>query len=216
MRLRLIRHGESEGNLAATLQGCRLDTPLSIRGRKQAESLAARLLSEPIDLVFASPMSRARETAEIVASPHGVGISLDPDLVEFDWGDWTGRTLDQEMERRVAELRARWRAGEIRDRAPGGESPVAAAERGARFLARLLATGALAPLVVAHGRFNRVLMTLLLGRDLSRMDEIRQRNGSVFIFEVGPDGVAHSVFLDDVEHLAPELRVVTGLNDSVR
>ncbi|MEO6326285.1 MAG: histidine phosphatase family protein [Thermoanaerobaculia bacterium] len=216
MRVCLIRHGESEGNVAATLQGCRLDTPLSPRGRKQAESLAIRLLNEPMDAVIASPMSRARETAEIVAAPHGLGISTDADLLEFDWGSWTGRSLDQEMERHVAELRARWRAGEVDVRTPGGESPVLAAVRAGRFLARLRAKKVLAPLVVAHGRFNRVLMALILNRDLSRMDEIKQRNGSVSIFELDEEGKATSVSLDDVEHLSAELRVVTGANDSVR
>jgi broad specificity phosphatase PhoE len=216
MRLCLIRHGESEGNVAATLQGCRLDTPLSPRGRKQAESLSIRLLQEPIDAVVASPMCRARETAEIVAAPHGLGVSTDSDLLEFDWGSWTGRSLDEEMERHVAELRARWRAGEVEVHPPGGESPIKAAERAGRFLARLRSRGALGPLVVAHGRFNRVLMTRILGRDLSRMDEIRQRNGSVSIFELDEDGHATSVSLDDVEHLSAELQVVTGANDSVR
>lgn len=202
--------------MAATLQGCRLDTPLSPRGRRQAESLSIRLLEEPVDSVVASPMSRARETAEIVAAPHGLGVSTDPDLLEFDWGSWTGRLLDQEMERHVAELRARWRAGEVDIRPPGGESPVHAAERASRFLTRLRSSGALSPLVVAHGRFNRVLMTRILERDLSRMDEVRQRNGSVSIFELDQDGHASPLLLDDVEHLSAQLRMVSGGSDSVR
>src|SRR5437660_1220172 len=81
---------------------------------------------------------------------------------------------------------------------------------------RLEKSGTAAPLVVAHGRFNRILMTLVLGRDLSRMDEIRQRNGSVSVFELGGASGPEAVRLDDVEHLAPNLRVVTGGSDSVR
>lgn len=216
MQLRLIRHGESAGNVAATLQGCRLDTPLSARGRRQAECVAIRLAEEPLDGVFASPLVRARETAEILAAPHGVGLRIDPDLVEFDWGVWTGRPLDDEMERQVAELRARWRAGEVDAPAPGGESPVAAARRARRFLARLQEAAPDAPAVVAHGRFNRVLMTVLLGRSLSRMDEIRQRNGSLSIFDLDGGAPGRALLLDDVAHLTPDLQVITKGSDSVK
>jgi broad specificity phosphatase PhoE len=136
--------------------------------------------------------------------------------VEFDWGIWTGRSLDDEMERQVAELRARWRAGEVDAPAPGGESPVVASRRAGRFLARLRASDPLAPAVVAHGRFNRVLMTVLLERELSRMDEIRQRNGSLSVFASNGSSPCRALLLDDVEHLSPELRVITPGSDSVK
>lgn len=215
MRLTLVRHGESEGNHSATLQGCRLDTPLTLRGRRQAESLAIRLFTHEIDAVVASPMRRAHETAEILGAPHGLAVATDPDLREFDWGLWTGQPLDEGMERLVAELRARWRSGDVNVSPPGGESPVLAARRAERVLERLKARAPLAPLVVAHGRFNRVLMTVLLGRDLSRMDEIRQRNGSVSVFD-WTEVPAQPLLLDDVGHLPAELRVMTGGSDSVR
>ena len=49
MKIFLVRHGESEGNLGGTLQGCRLDTPLTRRGRRQAEALAVRLAEAEIE-----------------------------------------------------------------------------------------------------------------------------------------------------------------------
>jgi broad specificity phosphatase PhoE len=216
MLIRLARHGESEGNFAGSLQGSRFDTPLSARGRRQAEALAIRLADEGIDAIWSSPMVRARETALIVAAPHGLSLSIDADLVEFDWGVWSGRPFDGALEQEVSSVRARWRAGET-DLAPaGGESPAHAARRGERFLARLEATGALAPLIVAHGRFNRILMTLLLGRPLSRMDEIRQRNGSLSAFERVGDAPATPVLLDDVTHIPGAIQTVSVLSDSVR
>lgn len=216
MQIVVIRHGESEGNVAATLQGCRLDLPLSPRGLRQAEMLAIRLAGENVDKVFSSPMVRARATAEVVAAPHGVSLVLDPSMVEFDWGDWTGRPLDEEMEGRVAELRARWRTGDTRVTAPGGESPEQAADRARGALARIRASGAQAPVVVAHGRFNRVLMSVLLGRPLSRMDEIKQRNGSLSSFTWDGTAPATPVLLDDIDHLPEELRVLVGGSDSVK
>jgi broad specificity phosphatase PhoE len=205
MLVRLVRHGESEGNVSGTLQGSRLDTRLSARGRRQAEALAIRLAEEPMDVVLASPMYRARETAEILAAPHGLGVLADADLVEFDWGVLTGLPFDETMERRVAELRERWRAGETDLAAPGGESPAIAALRVRRALERVARMRASYPVLVAHGRINRVLMTVLLGRDISRMDEVRQRNGCVSTIEWELDRAGSPVLLDDVAHMLPDL-----------
>lgn len=216
MLLRLARHGESEGNFAGSLQGSRFDTPLSARGRRQAEALAIRLADEGVDAVWASPMVRAKETAAIVAAPHGLSVSIDVDLVEFDWGAWSGRPFDAALEQEVSSVRARWRAGETDLAPPGGESPALAGVRAERFLGRLRATGARAPLVVAHGRFNRIVMTLLLGRPLARMDEIRQRNGSLSVFEWNGAAPAEAVLLDDVGHIPGPIRTVSVLSDSVK
>jgi broad specificity phosphatase PhoE len=221
VRVTVIRHGESEGNVAATLQGCRIDPPLSSRGRRQAEALSIRLSLEPVDVVVVSPMQRARETATSVVLPHGVPIRIDSDLVEFDWGSWTGRPLDEEMERHVEQLRTRWRAGDIGLATPGGESPLIAAERARRVLGHLQQSGAGAPVLVAHGRFNRILMAVLLGRDLSRMDEIRQRNASISVFEWDGVSGATPILLDSVDHLTGEASprepsAGTGLVESVR
>ncbi|HQR46258.1 MAG TPA: histidine phosphatase family protein [Thermoanaerobaculia bacterium] len=216
MRLYIVRHGESRGNLAGTLQGSRVDEPLSPRGLQQAEALAARLAPEPIDAVLASPMIRARQTAEIVSAPHGLPVETDRDLVEFDWGVWCGRPLDEAMEREVAAIRARWRAGDL-DAAPAdGESPASAGRRAARFLGRLQVAAGRHVLVVAHGRFNRILMATLLSRPLSRMDEIRQRNGSLSTFDWNGDGTVTPVLLDDVAHIPGDLRSVAGGSDSVK
>ncbi|MFI5198335.1 MAG: histidine phosphatase family protein [Thermoanaerobaculia bacterium] len=216
MLVRIARHGESEGNFAGSLQGSRVDTPLSARGRGQAECLAARLAGEAIDAVWASTMIRARETAAIVAAPLGLGVSLDADLVEFDWGVWSGRPYDGAIEKEVSGVRRRWRAGEADLSPSGGESPARVAVRADRFLARLRASGARAPLVVAHGRFNRILMTRLLGRELGRMDEIRQRNGSLSVLEWDGSGPATPLLLDDVSHLPPDLQTISVLSDSVK
>ena len=216
VRLYIVRHGESRGNLAGTLQGSRVDEPLSPRGIRQAEALSTRLSAEPIDAAFASPMIRARETAEIVSAPHGLPIAFDTDLLEFDWGVWCGRPLDDAMEREVAAIRARWRAGDLEAAPADGESPAAAGRRAARFLERLSGLQATHALVVAHGRFNRILMATLLSRPLSRMDEIRQRNGSLSTFDWNGRGSVTPVLLDDVGHIPPDLRSTAGGSDSLK
>jgi broad specificity phosphatase PhoE len=216
VRLHIVRHGESRGNLAGMLQGSRIDEPLSPRGVRQAEALAERLAPVPIDRVFASPLLRARQTAEIVGAPHAAPIAVDPDLVEFDWGVWCGRRLNAEMEREVAAIRARWKAGEVEAAPEGGESPAGASRRAGRFLKRLREARVAHALVVGHGRFNRILMATLLSRPLSRMDEIRQRNGSLSSFDWGGDGTVVPVLLDDVTHIPADVRTIAGGSDSLK
>ena len=184
MKIFLVRHGESEGNLGGTLQGCRLDTPLTRarpppgRGprRPPRRGRVRRRRREPDgprpgdgrDLRRAArPRREARPRARRVR---------------------LGR-LDGPAARRRDGPERRRAAGEValgrrrRRPAPGRDARSSAGARAARVLARLKAARPAAPLVVAHGRFNRILMATLLGRDLARMDEVRQRNGSISIFE---------------------------------
>jgi broad specificity phosphatase PhoE len=69
--------------------------PLSDEGRSQARRLAARLRDERFDVIYASDLLRAFETASIVAEPHGLTVRKDPRLREFDFGDWEGLTWDE-------------------------------------------------------------------------------------------------------------------------
>jgi broad specificity phosphatase PhoE len=217
MRVFIVRHGESEGNAACTLQGSRSDTPLGPRGIEQARFLAERLATEPLDAAFTSPMIRARQTAKILTASHpGLMAVVDADLPEFDWGSWSGKPLDAALEAEVASVRSRWKRGETSLAPDGGESPEDAARRAERFLERLRRAAPRAPLVVAHGRFNRILMAVLLGRPLSRMDEIRQRNASLSVFDWSGEGPSTPLVLDDVSHLPEPLRTASVLSDSVK
>ena len=215
MRIRIVRHGESEGNRASTLQGCRIDAPLSPKGRRQAEALAIRLASEDIDYVLTSPMQRALHTARVVEAPHGVGLEVEPVAVEFDWGEWTGQPLDDEMERNVAGIRTRWKAGDVDLGPPRGETPVKVAARARKVLERVLEKGARSPLIVAHGRFNRILITALLGRDISRMDDVRQRNSSLTVLDWNGEDPATALMIDDTSHLEGALAAPAGKIDSL-
>ena len=89
--LLLVRHGETDWNAAGRLQG-HTDTPLNDYGRRQARALADRLAGERLDALYASDLSRARETAEILGAQLGLSVELDPDLREKSWGTWEGLT----------------------------------------------------------------------------------------------------------------------------
>ena len=87
----LVRHGETDWNAEGRLQG-QTDRPLSDFGRRQARQLAEELAGDQVEAIYSSDLSRARETAEIVAERLGLPVVLDPDLREKDWGTWEGLT----------------------------------------------------------------------------------------------------------------------------
>ncbi|HUK97675.1 MAG TPA: histidine phosphatase family protein [Gaiellaceae bacterium] len=105
----LARHGETEWNRTGRYQGW-ADPPLNETGRAQARELAEQLRSTPFDAVYSSDLQRARETAEIVAEPHGVPVIVEPGLREVNVGAWSGLNH--------SEVEARFPDGER----PGGES----------------------------------------------------------------------------------------------
>jgi broad specificity phosphatase PhoE len=96
--LLLVRHGETDWNAEHRWQG-HADVPLNIRGREQAERLADELAGKRIDAVYASDLSRARETAEILGERLGLSVLTDPDLREIDVGSREGLTGEEVGER---------------------------------------------------------------------------------------------------------------------
>jgi len=143
----LARHGETAENAEGRILG-RRDPPLSAAGIAQAEALAGRLKDAGIAAVWASPLRRARETAEIVGRAVGIEPVVLTDLVESDRGDWEGRRVAELADERP-DLHAAFVAGDPSFRFPGGESM---AEQRARTRSALAAAraGPLPALVVAH------------------------------------------------------------------
>jgi broad specificity phosphatase PhoE len=105
----LARHGESDWNVEKRFQG-HTDRPLTERGRDQAHALADLVAAEKIDAVYTSPLSRARETADIIAARAGLDPVVLPGLREVDTGSWSGLSR-ADVEARFPEGFARWRSG---------------------------------------------------------------------------------------------------------
>ena len=93
--LLLIRHGENEFVKTGKLAGRLPNVHLNERGRQQAVELAEALSDVPLKAIYASPLERARETAEALAGERKLEIQLRPDLMDTNIGKWQGRTLKQ-------------------------------------------------------------------------------------------------------------------------
>ena len=148
----LARHGETAWTLSGQHTGL-TDLPLTKHGEQVARRLAERLKGLTFKKVFTSPLQRARRTCELAG--FGAVAEIDPDLVEWDYGQYEGR--------RGADIRAErpgWNL--FRDGCPGGESPEQVSARADRVVDRVRAIQSNA-LLFTSGHFIRVLAARWLG-----------------------------------------------------
>ena len=212
LTLLITRHGLPTAATNVWLGG-RLDVPLSPEGRAQADALARRLTTVRIDTIISSPMLRAIETANAIAT--GRPVEVDERLREQDCGLWEGLTFDEATARDPA-VRASWERDPAANHLPGGESGDEVAERARRFLADLLvaelpSNGERRVLVVAHTAVNRILLCVALGipvRDYRHRFVQARTNLTALRYEDGdrPDG-ARLLVANDVSHLRDSAEV---------
>jgi len=144
----IVRHGETDWNVAGRLQGWR-DSPLTATGRAQAAAIAARLTGEPIDALVASDLGRTRETAAPIAAGLGLPVAPDPRLRERGYGILEGMTW-AEIEHRHADAYRRLIARDPEYGVPEGES-------GIRFRNRVV--DAFEHLAALHGEARVAVVT---------------------------------------------------------
>lgn len=204
MRILLARHGETPWNAEGRYQG-QEDIPLSPVGEAQAQSLGERLHDLPITRAVASPLRRARRTAELaLGESRAAVLTLDAGLMEIAHGTWEG-LLASEIGERDGDRLAAWRDTPHDVLMPGGESLQHVFDRAWPALVRacegLAADDTL--LVVAHDAVNRVLLCHVLGIPFARLWTFRQAPTTLNMLE-GPD-VDHLdvVRLNDCAHHTP-------------
>ena len=168
--LYLVRHGETAWSLSGQHTG-RTDIPLTEQGEQDARTLAERLRSVKFSRVFTSPLRRARRTCELA----GLGdvAEIEPDLAEWDYGDYEGqRPMD------IRKARPDWNV--FRDGCPGGESPAQVSERADRVIARLRTLeGNIA--IFSHGHLGRALGARWIGLQMRQAQYLLLSTASVSI-----------------------------------
>jgi probable phosphoglycerate mutase len=152
----LARHGETAWTISGQHTGL-TDLPLTERGERNARQLGERLRGVTFAKVFTSPLQRAVRTCDLAG--FGVVAEIDPDLVEWNYGDYEGRlTVDVHKERPDWQL--------FRDGCPGGESPNEVGARANRVVKRVRAINGNV-LLFSSGQFLRVLAARWLGLDVA-------------------------------------------------
>ena len=196
-QLTLVRHGVTDWNTSGRFQG-HSDVPLSAAGRKQAAALAKHVLSvaPKVDLVYASPLVRARETAEIVFP--NKRILLDERLKELHFGAFEGATQGENEQHPdwVA-----WFADPFSRQTPGGESYEELMARAAAWLDTLPKDAD--SFAFAHAGTIRMLISFVLGltRPTWRKRIYLAHTGMTRILFQGDEAVIERV--NDTRHLAP-------------
>jgi broad specificity phosphatase PhoE len=170
LRLHLIRHGETAWSLSGRHTG-RTELPLTPHGEGMARDLAPLLGAAAFTLVLTSPRLRSRRTCELAGL--GDAAVIEPDLAEWDYGDYEGL--------RGAQIRAVRPDWDIwRDGCPGGETPADAGSRADRLIARLQGLrGDVA--LFSHGHFGRLMAVRWIG--------LRVFEGGHFAFDPATIGI---------------------------
>lgn len=205
-RLILLRHGETEANVAQIWQGS-LDAPLSPKGEAQVAATARHFQQlakkYPVDRIFISPAGRAQRTAAPLLPLLGSPAQIHDPLREFDLGDWEGRSF--------TDLRENEDLWDTWDRdptfaPPNGESPATFHRRAVQALTDLVeAHPGQTLLAVTHGGIIANSLSEILGDGRLDWDRWEPHNCAITVLERNDSGW-HSVMVNDISHLDEELR----------
>ena len=182
----LLRHGE-HGLLGRVLAGRMPGVGLTERGRAEIAAVAERLAGDKVAALYASPLQRTRESAEIVAARLGLGIEFRDDVIELDFGEWTGATFDA--------IRAdprwhAWRTQRSLATIPGGESMRQVQRRVVEALIEINQRHRdETVVVVSHGDVIRSALLFALGTSLDYYNRIEVGQGSISTIRIDPDGI---------------------------
>ena len=154
-----VRHGTHDFLRAGVITGRQPDVHLNAVGRQQAEQIAERLATMPIDTIYCSPLERALETAGPLAAKLGVALRVAEEFNEIDVGVWTNRTL-AELDN-IPEWQ-QWNSFRSGSAAPGGESMLGVQARAVRKVSELRTRHSFVT-IFTHADIIRAVLAHFLG-----------------------------------------------------
>lgn len=185
-RLVLVRHAVTE-HTGGILSGRSPGVELSEDGRHQAKALGERLAGVQLAAVYASPIERTLQTAEVLAAPHGLDVQLLDGVLEADYGEWTGRPLAELAKSRTWTIVQR---SPSRARFPGGESLVAMQVRVVAALDEVVVRHpGEAVVVVSHADPIKAAVAHYTGMHLDLFQRLAVGPASVTVLAIGPADV---------------------------
>ena len=175
------------------MQG-QLDSALDELGVEQSQTNGRLLAGFGIDALYASPLERARQSAEIINRRLNLSVRYDARIKEWDCGDWSGYLYEEVQTRWAAEWAA-LQADRFHYRGPNCENYPDMIERAAPFLREAMAEPARSIAIVSHGVIGRVMVAILLGLDESATLAFRQPNEVLYrvTLDAGRASVDHYV-----------------------
>jgi alpha-ribazole phosphatase len=177
-RLWLIRHGEPSAESRHRCYGA-LDVGLSEQGRVQMADVAAYLRGEHLAAVYASPLSRALESAKILAAGHACLVEVIPDLREIDFGDFEGLAYD-EIAARYPDLYRQWMGTPTAIEFPNGEAFATMRARVLRAVEAIVRSRAgQTAAIVSHGGVNRILIAEALQMPEQCLFRVAQEHAAI-------------------------------------
>ena len=196
----IIRHGETEWNKTGRFQG-HSDVPLSAEGRTQAAALGKNLAVDHVDMIYASDLTRAMETAAPLAQRFGLEVISDPQLRELNFGAWEGRNFNDVnaenpnamknfyTDPEQADIPESEPFPEFQRRIAGRVREIVAQKRGKRIV------------IVSHGASIRILLADILAMPIRSIWHISQLNTAVNKIRFEDDGFAIVTLMNDTSHL---------------
>ncbi|MFA6226916.1 MAG: histidine phosphatase family protein [Candidatus Paceibacterota bacterium] len=166
MKIFVVRHGETDSNKAHKLMGQLVDESLNIEGVRQIQELIKNININDFDVIFTSPLKRARETAEIIAAKIKIPIIEKKEISERDFGSMSGKSWE-EMDSAIKEVNVNFKMTDLEQkynyRPYGGESVEDVKERVLRFIEELKSQYSdKKVLIIAHGGIMKIMNLLLL------------------------------------------------------
>ncbi len=196
----IVRHGNTDWNQKERFRG-HANIGLNETGREQAVAVAKRLAKVPVSFIYTSPLSRAVETAEIIAEPHHLNLNLLHELIDIDYGDLEGLSLD-EAERNYSDIYYKWLRSPHEIKFPGGESLEEVRLRASAALDKIISQMSAETVVfVSHKIVISVLILHFLNLDNSQLRQIGQDTCAINIF-TKQNTHFYANLLNDTCHLA--------------
>jgi len=183
IELILIRHGETQWNNQRRIQGGSSDIELNETGRNQAEKLGLSLKEREINAIYSSPLKRARDTAQAVASHHNLEMHIEPGLRELEVGELEGVTAES-LGTDFSNFLIHWQNGNGAEKLPGGgESLIDLQNRAWSVVKQIVDNNQGAAAVVTHYFVILAVISAALELPLPSIRRFRVQVSSISILD---------------------------------
>ncbi len=196
----IIRHGQTDFNVRQVVQGRGVNSDLNDTGIQQAALFFEAHKEIQFDVVYTSSLKRTWQTVDSFISKNIPHIAL-PNLDEIDWGIFEGVEHHPDLQKTYYNIINEWKDGNLSIKIEGGESAQDLSDRLIPFVEELKSSHHQTILVCTHGRTLRLLICLLLNKDISLMDEFEHQNTCLYHLKFD-DNNFELIKENDIAHLS--------------